>query len=365
MYKLKQIPADFIVKEISLTSLTKELKQEPEKEHNHLYFTLKKENYNTIQALEIIAKRLNLSVKHFGFAGAKDKHAITTQICSVHTTKAKRKVTKEQLQKISKEFKEQGTAISIKPLGYAKNPTNLGDLEANHFQITVRNLTPNNYKIQTLKYSINYFDEQRFSKNNAKVGKFILKKEFKEAAKLVTHKQVQESLKNNPSDAVGALQKLPRRIALLYTHAYQSYLWNETVAQLLKEETKKEVQREQKYSLGTFTYLTEKAKSSYVNVTIPLLGFTNLNRLPKQIESITEELLKKEDIDEDDFVIKQLPYLSLEGTTRPLLAEVKNFQATKLQADELSPNKEKITITFTLPKGAYATQVVAQCLLLS
>ena len=75
MYKIKQIPEDFVVREISGIR--------PSEHGKYTYFLLKKRNYTTQRAVKAIADALHIPEKRFGFAGNKDKNAITEQLCSV------------------------------------------------------------------------------------------------------------------------------------------------------------------------------------------------------------------------------------------------------------------------------------------
>ena len=75
MYKIKQIPEDFIVKEISGIKFSYAGK--------YAYFLLKKKNYNTLRAVQKIAEKLGINEKNIGFAGNKDKNAVTSQVISI------------------------------------------------------------------------------------------------------------------------------------------------------------------------------------------------------------------------------------------------------------------------------------------
>ncbi|MFH1275791.1 MAG: tRNA pseudouridine(13) synthase TruD, partial [Candidatus Woesearchaeota archaeon] len=74
-------------------------------------------------------------------------------------------------------------------------------------------------------------------------------------------------------------------------------------------------------------------------------------------------LIKKENIDYKDFIIKQIPELSLEGEERQAFVEIKDLEIGKLEQDELNNNKNKIKIKFSLSKGSYATMVIRKLLL--
>ena len=74
MYKIKQIPEDFYVKELIKLNFSP---------GNYTYFLLKKENLTTMQALELISNKSNVDIKDIGYAGNKDKNAIAEQNISI------------------------------------------------------------------------------------------------------------------------------------------------------------------------------------------------------------------------------------------------------------------------------------------
>ncbi|MBI4983604.1 tRNA pseudouridine(13) synthase TruD [Candidatus Woesearchaeota archaeon] len=113
MYTLKQIPEDFVVKETSNVLIGDKGK--------YLYFKLIKRERNTLEVLTKLADKLHLPEKQFGFAGNKDKHAVTEQVCSVLGA-SREKLLSVNLDKVNIEF-----------LGYGSKPICLGDLEGNHF----------------------------------------------------------------------------------------------------------------------------------------------------------------------------------------------------------------------------------------
>src|SRR3989344_3550916 len=159
MYQLKQIPEDFVVTEV--TSIV------PQTQGKYLYFILRKRDRNTLDALTQIARVLGVREKDIGFAGSKDKQAVTEQLISIQGV-VKERVLTIKLRDSSLEF-----------LGYGSEPISLGDLQGNKFEIIVRNLEQ--VEIKPVAYVENYFDEQRFSKNNAEIGKYLVLKKFKEA----------------------------------------------------------------------------------------------------------------------------------------------------------------------------------------
>lgn len=303
MYKIKQIPEDFIVREISKLNF--------DNKGSYSYYLLKKKNYTTIDAINLISKKLNIKPKYINFAGTKDKVAVTEQYISILNGPKKGLKLKN---------------IELRYLSKGKERLNLGDLQANEFIITVRNLTSN--KINSVKNIPNYFDEQRFgiNKNNHIIGKCIIKKEFKKSCELIPEIKVKDN------DFIGALRTINKRILRMYMHAYQSYLFNETVTQYLKLKSTK-------------------------NITIPIIGF-GTEKTNKKLKNIISKIMKKEKISFRDFIIKAIPELTSEGGERDLFVNVKNFKIEPIEKDELNKNKFKAKLKFTLEKGSYATNVI-------
>lgn len=299
MYKIKQLPEDFVVNEV----LDLNLKENGQ----YSYYELSKTNFNTVTAVSKIAEYWKFKSKFINFAGTKDKIAVTTQFISISRGPQKNIDLKD---------------IKVKYLGKGDDRLNLGTLQGNNFEITVRNILKLPKSIDRIK---NYFDVQRFGikKNNHIIGKCIVKKEFKEAVELIDDHKLKIHLENHINDYVGALKKIPKKIVLLYINAYQSYLWND-MAKNSKEKK------------------------------LPLIGF-NTDETDKVIE-----VLEREGITSRDFIIRQIPELSQEGVIRDVYVYVKNLEINKLVDDELNPGKKKVLIKFYLQKGSYATQVIKQ-----
>lgn len=299
MYKIKQKPEDFFVREISSVDFREK--------GRYTYFYMKKRNYTTLRAVQHIADALKVQSRKFGFAGTKDKNAVTGQFVSVEN------VSRERIEKIK--LKD----IEIEYAGKGDKPISLGDLKGNWFRIVVRDAGKEPRKAGRFK---NLFGEQRFSKNNAEVGKAIIKKDFKKAVSLIKENKgdyedaVKNHLQENPNDFVGALKKIPMKILKLYVHAYQSLLWNR-----MAEKTDKEK--------------------------LPLIGF---GTAPDKEAS---EVMQKEGIAPRDFIIKEIPELSSEGGMRGVFAEAEDFNFWKRDS-------KTIVLVFSLPKGSYATEFIRQ-----
>ncbi|MBI2657998.1 tRNA pseudouridine(13) synthase TruD [Candidatus Woesearchaeota archaeon] len=323
MHQIKQLPEDFIVKEISKVNLDN---------GQYTYFTLKKTNYTTIDALQVLSQKFRIPLKHFGFAGNKDRNAVTEQAISIF--RGSRNFENIVLK-----------GIELKYLGNGKNPVSLGDLEGNEFTITIRNLNKNHIekikKLENKKLKIpNLYGPQRFSRNNHLIGKAIVKKDFKKAVGLILEsngfieEKIGEYLKANKNNYIEALRLIPLKTRKLFVHSYQSYLFNEIVNGHLK------------------VNCNNKPK----NVKIPIIGFNfEINEIKnKRLKILIQKILSQENLNPRDFIISQIPELTAEGTSRSLFFDLK-FRILEIKNDELNQKKQKIKLNFILPKSCYAT----------
>ncbi len=335
MYHLKTIPQDFIVKEISNANLHDKGRHRGQ----YAYFTLRKINCTTIDALQILSKRFKVPLKNIGFAGNKDKNAVTEQKISIKSVK-----------KFTSKANFLSSPIKLEYLGNGKEPISLGDLEGNEFTITVRNLEGSEVKnFQSLEPKkiriVNFFGPQRFSKNNNLVGKHIIKKDFKKAAGLIlenkgaVENKINDYLAKNKNDYAGAIRIIPLKTRKLFVHSFQSFLFNKIIGEFLSE------------GMGRIK-----------NMKAPIIGFDfELDCVKnKKLKGIINDVLAEEKISPRDFIIRQMPELSSQGSMRDLFFSLKDFKILEIKEDDLNENRQKIKLGFILPKSCYATVAVAQ-----
>jgi tRNA pseudouridine13 synthase len=325
--KLKSMPEEFIVEEINHLTYSNTGK--------YSYYLLKKINLETQACIQKISDIFKINPKYINFAGTKDKIAVTTQYISISNGPEKDINTEN---------------CELKFLGKGNERLNLGMLSGNKFIITVRNIMPEEKKRFSFKQFINYYDDQRFGsrKNTHSIGRFLVKKDFKSAvleaqSEHYPYSLVAEHLEGHPTDYVGALRKLPKKLLLMFVHAYQSYLWNETVKEYLKSKKYNSIT----YSLGELFVPSAKIRDKK----IPLISFDI--ETDTKMQNILDTVMKKEGITARDFIIKQIPELLAAGGTRDLLIDCKDFSAKWV-------DDETVILKFTLGKGSYATMAVKQ-----
>ncbi|MBU0721718.1 tRNA pseudouridine(13) synthase TruD [bacterium] len=187
-FHFKQSPRDFVVEEIPLYELSGE--------GEHLVLFVRKKNLSTLELIGILAKYLGIQNKEIGYAGLKDKHAMTKQYISLH------KKHEEALEKFEHEN------IKIVSKNYHNNKIRIGHLKGNRFYIKVKKVNPTSaQKIDEALKNIsdlgmpNFFGYQRFGNDgdNHVLGEQVAKGQKKE---------------RNP------------KIKKLLISAYQSHLFN-------------------------------------------------------------------------------------------------------------------------------------------
>ncbi|MBI4738421.1 tRNA pseudouridine(13) synthase TruD [Candidatus Woesearchaeota archaeon] len=333
MYIIKQSPEDFKVVERTVI--------QPHDQGNYVYVWLTKRLYNTVRACEAVADFFCVQRKDVGFAGSKDHDAITRQLISVRDPKMR-----IDQQRVAS-FKR--SDLSLEYSGRGNGPISLGDLSGNEFEIVVRSVPALKNLVAPL-FVTNYFDAQRFSVQNQVIGRLMIKGDFVKASSLISDDSVSSHLAARPTDAVGAIKCLSIKEQLLYVHAYQSWLWNETAKRYIRMMYDQSKVKSVKSPVGELLFL--KNPSDKDNVEIPLVGFAT-EYSDTTIKGIVRAVLHEEGVKERDFVIRSLPELSSEGGMRSLLVGVEDFKVEKV--DETTWK-----LSFFLPKGAYATMLIRQ-----
>jgi len=360
--QMKEQVKDFVVKELASHETG---------EGEHLIAKLRKQNMTTLEAIGKLSNMLHISRDRIGYAGNKDKRAVTEQYISVQGVSA------EDIRQI---FTDE---FDIEVVGEG-HKISLGSLDANRFEIAIRDL---NLPIESLRNRSleivqemdgkfpNYFGDQRFGSARPithQVGRHILRGEFEEAVwtyiakpydteyKSIrkTREELWETrdpedaaedfpesyryektllyhLNKNPDDYRGAIKRLPEGLQELFVHAYQSWVFNRTLSTLLEEDW-----YEEEYEM-------------------PLVGYkTDLK--DNRPENLVKDILEEEGVSQEDFRLQEFPELRSEGTYRRAFADFRNFEIIDIGEDQLNMNSHTMTVKFDLPKGCYATVLLRE-----
>lgn len=404
--RIKERIEDFAVEEVMRDGTVLKVGERIEKNiadenADFVHFVLQKTNWNTLQAIDAVARALHVTKKRFNYAGNKDRRAVTTQLVSAF---------KMDCARISSVRVKD---IQINGCWSAKEKINLGDLQANRFNVVVRGVCENaGEKVEKINNELhgvfpNYFGEQRFGSmrsNTHLVGKAIVQANFKEAVENYLAysgegESVEESgkararlredwdfkkaleyfpyhlkyertllahLSQHSTDYINALRKLPRGLNLMFVHAYQSFLFNELLSERVKEmkkEGKKKIEaeegeREEKgKEIGGKTNAGEKENEQCVFVYGKLIGSETTNLSERE-----KKLFEREGVSVEMFKIPSFPEIGSKGSERLLLAPYENFECVKVEgarADGVA-NDSVVRLSFTLQAGSYATVLLGE-----
>jgi tRNA pseudouridine13 synthase len=353
------------------------------KKNDQLHVFLETFNLETTFAIRNLTRGIGCSTNRVGYAGMKDKRGITCQRISIWRPAA------ERLEKFSMR------GIALHHPQWSNKRIELGDLRGNYFKITIRDIPADKEetakKIEQFRQELsqgipNYYGEQRFGgyrKITHIVGKKLIENDIEGAVMDYLTKtndseepavqKAREALKKTrnfdkalkdfpqafhfervllhylqqfPNDFVGAFQRLPKKTRYLFTHAYQSHLFN----LILKERIKKGL-----------LYPVEGDVLENGIPTIPLIGKETkfAGGIAGKIE---QAVFEKENISKEDFKKTKLKEVSSFGSRKPMLLHVHDFKIVNAEEDDINENKTKATVSFWLKKGAYATTVLRELL---
>lgn len=335
---------------------------------DHVIIKLTKYDRTTLQAIDELSKILHISRKRFGYAGNKDKRAVTTQYVSI------KGVDEDKIKRVYM------PGLEIEVVG--KNDyIAIGQLESNHFEVVVRNINFPKEDIEDRVFKIydemnnlmpNYFGRQRFGSTrsiNHIVGRELLKGNYGKAVWTYIampfedeHKKVKRvrkklwdsrdptkaaesfpkeykfeksllyQLAKDPQDYLGAFKHLPEGLQRLFIHAYQSYVYNKALSHIIDEGM---VEKRRDYKL-------------------PLVGYKTALK-DEEPESWVKEILEEDGVEQEDFKLRSLPSLRSEGDYRRCFVPVDDLEVMEIDSDDLNINKNKVKLSFKLGKGSYAT----------
>ncbi|HZE99542.1 MAG TPA: tRNA pseudouridine(13) synthase TruD [Planctomycetota bacterium] len=375
--KIKQKPEDFVVVELDRYEL---LKTGP-----FALYKLVKWDIGTLEALHNLGKNWKLSPSQISFGGLKDRHARTEQIIAVRG---------------GPERSFEGSVFRVEYLGRSRDPISRASFQGNRFVITVRDLAEIPDLDPIRRFGVpNYFDDQRFGSLRGTEGEFIgralARGEYEKALKLAIaspsgqdRKQERErrvllrdrwgdwaalgrELAPSPErsvalfladrpDAFGfAFELLEQNLRILVLSAYQSWLWNRTLATLLKRLPDL---YEVAYAAGKHVFYRSLPPAEHdrlAELAIPLI--TPSQKFEGEVAPIVAGILQEEGIEQRQFRLKKLAKTFFGKGLRDAIVAPAGLKASTGD-DDLNKGRRRMTLTFELPKGSYATILLKRLL---
>ncbi len=372
---------------------------------NHLLCVMKKVNIDTIRALSLIAKRLNLRSREIGICGIKDKVSISWQFLTIpsHAVESPRTL-------------EINSFIEVKPIKYVKHKLSSRQLRNNTFHVIIRypritdtSLIDEIVRELKIKGVPNYYGHQRFGITRPItpiVGLLIMKNELRKAVaaflsdytdlesernrllrkelaerwelewasehfpRSLTYERILiDSLRKHPGDYVKCLRALPLRLRRLLVESVAARIFNSTLSKIIKEDRFNELEvgdivlplnpsgRADKnkpinVTSGNIRQIEKLVKNGKMVVALPSPGY--LSPLPRSSKGeIMLQVMEEEGVDFKDFKVEGLPEASTKGSLRPI-------KIPKWTCSVNSVSDESVTFFFTLPPGSYATVLLRE-----
>lgn len=380
--KLKRQPEDFRVEELTTV--------EPGDRGGFVFYRLAKQGIGTLEAIEAIRRRWNLSARQIAYGGLKDRHAETVQYLTI--------------ERGPERTLEEGSFI-LDPLGKVAFPYGPRHFRGNRFTITLRDLSKDALaKAEQAATQIprdgipNYFDDQRFGSvgfGGGFIGEAWIKGDHERALKLAlaeptasdrpetkrekailqefwgnwkeAKNQLDRSharslvtyLVDHPTDFKGAFARLRRELRTLYFSAYQSALWNQMLARRIEDVTRPEQRvwldfKVARLPLQRDLDAGQAAALSAWEIPLPAAR-TPLPEGPAR--DLAMAVLTPLGLAWEDLKVRHLKDVFLSKGSRPAVV-LPSAMSHRSAADDLYPGRRKLTITFELPRGAYATLLV-------
>lgn len=381
--KLRAQPRDFIVDEVGLL---------PPRALSGRYTIarVRAVNWENNRLMQAMARDLSIGRGRIGFAGTKDKRAVTTQFFSFKTS----------LERVAS-LDLQG--VEVLDTYCANKPLSVGKLLGNRFTIVVRHLDHTDPGEVTARVSAirerleelggfpNYFGLQRFGVVRPvthRVGAALVRGDYEGAVvdyvtsvnllepdderraraklgesrdwagalegfppRLTFERTLVYHLAHKPGDYVGALRKLPDNLLQMFIHAYQSFLFNRMLSRRLEAglPLNRPVEGDivlpmdrhghpftgELIQINSFNLpkITRRCQEGRAWVTGLLFGIrSSFARGP--MGEIEREVIEAEGLQRRDFAIYHLPHVSSFGLRRALLCRPRNLT---LWVGELEP----------------------------
>lgn len=406
--KLKKRPEDFIVNEISRPP-----PDDPTGDYQ--IARIKVYNWETNRLIRALSKKLGISRRAIGFAGTKDKRALTTQLFSF-------KMSEDKLRDL--DLKDVFVLDSYR----SNRDLDLGDLHGNNFRITIKDIGKTGEEIEGIMKADmeevvringypNYFGIQRFGTVRPithTVGLEILKGNYEEAVLTyignpypmeredareareriekdldfkealdyypsfyLFERSIIHHLHKNEGDWKGAIDQLPLNLKMMFIHAYQSYVFNKILSERMRREIpidrpipgdivltldknslpdRHNYIRVNKNNLVNITELCEK-KKAYVSAVLP----GNESEFASgEMGAIERKISSKDDIIPDNYDINEIRGIKSKGIRREIKSTVfdlkwrlkENIAGVEKKSDYCGWDVE---MDFSLYRGCYAT----------
>ncbi len=359
-------------------------------------YRVRKRGVTTLSVQAQMAQALGVSQADVVFPALKDKEAVAVQHAAVRAAGPERL---------------DGKGFEARFLGRSSRPLSPGDIFANHFTLVLRDLSAEEaariqeHAARAGRFGLpNYFDEQRFGSlapGEDHIAKRILQRDaegalrayltqpfvgdpapvrkfktfaaahwgdwnalFEAAPRPSNFRSVLTYLRDHPTDdpeerAVHdrkALNLITQRLLSIYLSAYQSLLWNRVAGHYL-ESVIGDVSRNVEIA-GTRLPLYDELPEQFDRDFAISLPNHRASYADPNLAAIVAQVLAEEGLALDDLKARILKRAYLPKGKRALLLFPEETSCSPPENDDLFLKRHKTVVSFTLPRGSYATLVL-------
>jgi len=388
--KIKQRPEDFVVRE--------GYRFDEDPTGPVFVYRLDKQKVSTLQALERIGKEFAVRRRALSVCGLKDKQGRTEQLVGVLGGA------------LGPTEVVQSGDLRLKFIGRAREPLSSDNITANRFEVTVRDLGPEDAarlpesvgEVERVGV-VNYFDSQRFGflkHGQGFIGQKLVRGDFEGALRsyLATPSELDRSddakvkrfwrdhwgewtlrapldagkkyapilrvLRDDPKDFRGAFLHIDQRTRMMTLFELQSFVWNEGVKRYLSRRIPAAELLGLRYQAGALVFpraLPHELRDELWKKTFPLLA-PDSTFTEEAIRTAALEALRSQGLALEQLAVPDTRKLFFKHEERPVFVRPGKLRVNEPRPDELNRGRLKVNLSFTLPPGAYATLVVRRVL---
>lgn len=387
---------DFYVEEIPETV--------PSGEGPNTWIWIEKVGRNTLDVVLDMARDLHLDRKRMGFAGMKDKKAVTRQWLCISNFEP------EQIEGMKENFHN----VEFLKITQNQKKLRIGQLIGNKFRILIRDIENSESAALEAQKTLekleevgtpNYYGWQRFGKprsNTHLVGKALVENDLAKTVgayignphpdepewikvareaydegdleksyelmptgmryermmlrALLKEQKKKETLDNNSYRK--ALLSLPKPLSRMFIHAYQSFLFNKAVSERSAMGINKFIEgdividnEEHLIHDASPEDLQERMDNFQAHPTAPLYG-SKVPLASGTLGEMEQKVLDEEEVTLEDFKCPKMPKLGSHGLRRAIRFKIWDVSAEATEKGVLTE--------FSIPKGCYATAVLRE-----
>lgn len=379
--KLKRIPEDFQVEELTAAVADG---------GRFAWYRLTKQSLGTPEAIDTLSRKWQIPRQRISYGGLKDKHAVTRQYVTI-LNGPRRSLQQKNLQ--------------VEYLGQMSRAFTPHDIAGNRFSIVLRDLSVAGISrasaaLEEVRQTgiPNYFDDQRFGSvgqsrefiaqpwcagnferalwlamadphEDDRAGdreqKRLLREHWgdwpacKAALERSNRRSIITYLADKPGDFRGAFARMRVDLRSLYLSAFQSHLWNHLLATFLRRNCQPGQLLDVPLKMGPlpfFRSLADEQAQMLQQSELPLPS-ARLHLEESPLLDLMTDVLQEFGLELRQLRVKYPRDSFFSKGSRAAGITVRSPEF-RVDDDDLYPKRKKLSLSFELPRGSYATILV-------